>query len=69
MNLYNNVQITGPLAETTFRKHPNDERIIFCQIGRTLSCITMEATHIRALAAALDAWEADQAAVLNEVAQ
>ena len=62
MNIYGNQQITGvtQLQDITFRKHANDDRIVFCAIECAGGRIVMEATHIRALAAALDAWEADQ---------
>ena len=61
MTIYNTTQICGDNLDIKFRR---DGRHMFCHIEGGL---TLEAKHIRALAAALDAYEAGEAA-LAEVA-
>lgn len=55
MSLYNHTQLCGD-PEIKFRR---DGTALFCTIDESL---TMEAKHIRALATALDAYEAEKAA-------
>lgn len=57
MSIYSNTQICGTDNKITFRKHPNDPRVVFVAVDTNGQRICMDATHIRALAFALDAWE------------
>lgn len=66
MSVYSSTQICGDISPV-FSSHESDgpasAPLIFCRIDDGKGTIHMEAKHIRALATALDAWEAEQAAI------
>lgn len=56
MSIYSHVQVCGNVGEAAIRRAENGA--VFVTVKGEFSQITMEPKHVRALAAALDQWEA-----------